>query len=436
MRFWTPAAAVSRRTTGASRRRLLAASHGAFVGVWGRAAAVDCVCSPRDSLLKITHRRNLYRRQVLLDESDNEGSGGSESEEVEEDEGEPALAEHATLPPFFAAIPGLSAAAAAGPAAATVPPRAPPRVAAPRPQQPTAPQQPSQGEQQHAAPPAPRTSSTSSLGSAGSERQLSATAFKRQRETLTAELFREFNRTVFEGRLPADLQMKWNPRLLTTAGLTHYRRDIPDDPYEQPMCVSVRHARMAVCCLCGPTPPHRPPLPPSAGPKLCCPSTSPCPLLLPTHPTCSYSARVELSSKVLDGFGKLERTLCHELCHVAGRQAGPCSAPCERHRLSPLLVGQCLGACSAATQLAANKPTATLNMPCLPPVPCPPPAAAWLVDHTAKPPHGPVFRRWADRAMARYTHLDITTCHAYEIFYPFRCAAAPSPSGWGGGLCE
>lgn len=141
-------------------------------------------------------------------------------------------------------------------------------------------------------------------------RPLSASAFKRQRQELAAQLFAEFNRTVFGGRLPADLEIKWNARLLTTAGLTHYRRDIPDDPYAPPI----------------------------------------------------YSARVELSSKVLDSFSKLQRTLCHELCHVA----------------------------------------------------------AWLVDHTAKPPHGPVFRRWAEAAMARYPHLDITTCHAYEIFYPFR----------------
>ncbi len=83
------------------------------------------------------------------------------------------------------------------------------------------------------------------------------------------------------------------------------------------------------------------------------------------RPLCSYTARVELSSKVLDCFSKLERTLCHELCHVA----------------------------------------------------------AWLVNHTAKPPHGPVFCAWAGKAMALYSHLDITTCHAYEIFYPFR---------WGG----
>ncbi|KAI7836948.1 hypothetical protein COHA_009197 [Chlorella ohadii] len=112
------------------------------------------------------------------------------------------------------------------------------------------------------------------------------------------------------GQLPRDLEIRWNARLLTTAGLTHYKREIPDDPYAPPI----------------------------------------------------YTARVELSSKVLDCFSKLERTLCHELCHVA----------------------------------------------------------AWLVNQTAKPPHGPVFRAWAGKAMALYSHLDITTCHAYEIFYPFR----------------
>ena len=93
-------------------------------------------------------------------------------------------------------------------------------------------------------------------------------------------------------------------------------------------------------------------------------SPPPTPLPTPTPRPPSYTARVELSSKVLDCFAKLERTLCHELCHVA----------------------------------------------------------AWLVDHTAKPPHGPVFRAWAAKAMALYSHLDITTCHAYEIFYPFRWA--------------
>eukprot|EP00887_Chlorella_sp_A99_P002120 scaffold21.g2120.t1 len=76
----------------------------------------------------------------------------------------------------------------------------------------------------------------------------------------------------------------------------------------------------------------------------------------------TYTARVELGAKVLDEMAKLERTLAHELCH----------------------------------------------------------AAAWLVNHTAKPPHGPVFRAWADRAAYFYPHLDITTCHSYEIFYPFR----------------
>lgn len=52
-----------------------------------------------------------------------------------------------------------------------------------------------------------------------------------------------------------------------------------------------------------------------------------------------YLARIELSDKVVDSLTRLRSTLLHELCHVA----------------------------------------------------------AWVVDHTAKPPHGPCFKHWADR---------------------------------------
>lgn len=114
------------------------------------------------------------------------------------------------LPPYFAAIPSLAAASLRPPSA---------------PQQPR--MQPAPRQQQTAAP-APAKQ-------AQRERPQSAAAFKKQRAELTTQLFTEFNRTVFEGRLPADLEIKWNARLLTTAGLTHYRRDIPDDPYAPPM---------------------------------------------------------------------------------------------------------------------------------------------------------------------------------------------------------
>lgn len=78
-----------------------------------------------------------------------------------------------------------------------------------------------------------------------------------------------------------------------------------------------------------------------------------------------YSARIELANKVLDSYQKLRRTLCHEMCHVA----------------------------------------------------------AWLLDHNAKPPHGPVFKKWAQRAMSRYTDLEVSTCHNYDIHfaYKWRC---------------
>ncbi len=50
-------------------------------------------------------------------------------------------------------------------------------------------------------------------------------AFKRQRQSLVQELFQQYNREVFGGRLPTDLSITWNARLLTTAGLTHYKRE-------------------------------------------------------------------------------------------------------------------------------------------------------------------------------------------------------------------
>ncbi len=101
-----------------------------------------------------------------------------------------------------------------------------------------------------------------------------------------------------------------------------------------------------------------------------------------THPNAQYTARIELSTKVVDNETKLRRTLVHEMCH----------------------------------------------------------AAAWLLDHTAKPPHGPVFRRWAARVMDRCPDLEVTTCHNYEIFYAFRWQCTNSwyvvCSAWGpGGFC-
>jgi hypothetical protein len=145
---------------------------------------VDAFCYSSNSFL------NCCRRVVDSSSEDHD----------DEDGGSAATA----LPPFFAAIPSLVA----------------PTTAQPR--------------QQHAAPPPPRKSAAVPPA-ASSSRPLSASAFKRQREEMTAELFAEFNRTVFGGQLPADLEITWNARLLTTAGLTHYRRDIPDDPYAPPM---------------------------------------------------------------------------------------------------------------------------------------------------------------------------------------------------------
>jgi len=42
---------------------------------------------------------------------------------------------------------------------------------------------------------------------------------------------RRLNGTIFGGRLPPDLQVSWNARLKTTAGLTHYKRQLVDGSF-------------------------------------------------------------------------------------------------------------------------------------------------------------------------------------------------------------
>lgn len=77
-----------------------------------------------------------------------------------------------------------------------------------------------------------------------------------------------------------------------------------------------------------------------------------------------YSARVELSVKVIDTYEKLFQTLCHELCHVA----------------------------------------------------------AWLINHVGQPAHGDVWKRWMLMAKSIYPHIAMTTCHSYEIDFKFNYA--------------
>lgn len=137
---------------------------------------------------------------------------------------------------------------------------------------------------------------------------LSHTMFMKKREFIAREMFQEYNELIFDSQLPSDVDISWNVRLATTAGLTHYSRRYNDSG------------------------------------------------------VLVYTARIELASKVLDTVDRLERTLIHEMCHCA----------------------------------------------------------SWLIDHVAKPPHGHVFKKWADRAMALLPRVDVSTCHNYDIFYPHR----------------
>ena len=71
--------------------------------------------------------------------------------------------------------------------------------------------------------------------------------------------------------------------------------------------------------------------------------------------TFHYSASIELSTKLIDDEMRLQSTLAHEMCH----------------------------------------------------------AAAWLVDHIHKPPHGKCFKKWANLAMRRINGLIVSTTHEY-----------------------
>ncbi|KAL1922550.1 uncharacterized protein VTP21DRAFT_10089 [Calcarisporiella thermophila] len=132
-------------------------------------------------------------------------------------------------------------------------------------------------------------------------------AFRNKREQMARDFFRELNEEVFSDKLPEDLEIGWSAGLNTTAGRAFLKREYKRDSWK-------------------------------------------------------HSARIELSSKVVDDEAKLRTTLAHELCHVA----------------------------------------------------------AWIVNGVSKPPHGPVFKYWATRVMTAYPNLEINTCHNYDIDYKYR----------------
>ncbi len=52
--------------------------------------------------------------------------------------------------------------------------------------------------------------------------------FKRLRYSLSQELYKEYNKVVFNNELPSDLSVTWNKRLLTKAGWTLLREQKGD----------------------------------------------------------------------------------------------------------------------------------------------------------------------------------------------------------------
>jgi hypothetical protein len=45
-----------------------------------------------------------------------------------------------------------------------------------------------------------------------------------QRQELAVDLYRKYNRLIFDDALPQDMDVSWNKKLTSTAGLTHYKR--------------------------------------------------------------------------------------------------------------------------------------------------------------------------------------------------------------------
>ncbi|XP_041461866.1 acidic repeat-containing protein-like isoform X2 [Lytechinus variegatus] len=100
--------------------------------------------------------------------------------------------------------------------------------------------------------------SLSTPGKGMSTRSRYVSDFKRNKDELTQKLFKLYNESIFESKLPSDFSITWNNRMRKTAGFCFYKKRLGD-----------------------------------------------------------RTARIELSVKVCDSAERLRDTLVHELCHAA-----------------------------------------------------------------------------------------------------------------------
>ncbi|XP_792984.3 acidic repeat-containing protein [Strongylocentrotus purpuratus] len=100
--------------------------------------------------------------------------------------------------------------------------------------------------------------SLSTPGKGMSTRSRYVSDFKRNKDELTQKLFKLYNESVFENKLPSDFSVTWNNRMRKTAGFCFYKKRLSE-----------------------------------------------------------RTARIELSVKVCDTAERLRDTLVHELCHAA-----------------------------------------------------------------------------------------------------------------------
>ncbi|KAI8804959.1 SprT-like family-domain-containing protein [Cladochytrium replicatum] len=103
-------------------------------------------------------------------------------------------------------------------------------------------------------------SSTATTGTANREHL----SYKKERETIAIQLYKEFNEIVFGSLLPDDLEISWSAKLVATAGISRL--------------VTRKNTKTG---------------------------------------TVTRKATIELSNKVLDTKERLRSTLAHEMCHIA-----------------------------------------------------------------------------------------------------------------------
>ena len=141
----------------------------------------------------------------------------------------------------------------------------------------------------------PLTSLCREVSAPSTEARVAKSLFRRDRDMLTRKYFERFNADIFDNRLPPDLPVNWNKRLLTTAGITKLKlasssRRRSNSNASSGSAGSVSDGSAT----------EKRGKSPGIGPS-----------------AVQRTAVIDLSEKVCDDDKRLQTTLLHEMCHAA-----------------------------------------------------------------------------------------------------------------------